>query len=67
MTKRVSGPASDDRHAPGAMRERALRLPPSRYDQADEIETECPLCTLELDGGEWVHERSCLRARRRTA
>ena len=44
-----------------------VRLPPARYDEADEIETECPMCTLELDGGEWVHERSRLRARHRTA
>ena len=49
------------------MRERVLSLPPTRYDEADEIETECPMCALELDGGMWVHERSCPRARRRTA
>lgn len=67
VSKQPSRSAPDDRHALGTMRERALRLPPARYDEADEIETECPMCTLELDGGEWVHERSRLRARHRTA
>jgi hypothetical protein len=55
-----------DHHAAPSSLPPLIRVPAGKCWPADEIETSCFACTLEFQGGQWVHERSC-PARRRTA
>lgn len=58
-------PPPVDRHAPRSALRPAERIRASAVTyEADQIELACVFCVLELDAGEWSHERSCPAARR---
>jgi hypothetical protein len=54
-----------DPHALPSMTDPHTRTPREVYLSPDEIETECPACTLEWRDGGWHHDRACLFAGRR--